>query len=305
MDARVLYAHALSPVHVGMGRGAGVIDLPVIREAVTNLPYLPGSGIKGVLRDACRDAGVDESTMIRMFGPEPKRPARDDAPEGTGGLPDQDAAGTASFTDLRLLFLPVRTGKGLFAWVTCPYVLTRWALDARHAGGTANVTGISVGEDGILLAETAKEALVTDGMVDLEDLCLTPEDDVPAEWDTVVETVARGSLDPGFHGFFTKHAGVVSDTAFGYLSRTATEIVARNRIEDDTKTVAEGALWWEEAVPSEAIFSGLVVATRRHTEGITGLVDILHQAIEPVLQIGGDASIGRGLVELSLDGGSK
>ena len=45
------WLHAVTPVHVGSGRGIGYIDLPVAREKVTDWPYIPGSSIKGVMAD--------------------------------------------------------------------------------------------------------------------------------------------------------------------------------------------------------------------------------------------------------------
>jgi len=47
------FAMALDPIHVGSGRqGLGRVDLPIVREAATNLPIIPGSSICGVTRAA-------------------------------------------------------------------------------------------------------------------------------------------------------------------------------------------------------------------------------------------------------------
>jgi CRISPR-associated protein Cmr4 len=86
---------------------------------------------------------------------------------------------------------------------------------------------------------------------------------------------------------FLKRFAIVSNETFSFLSETATEIVARVRLEDDVKTVAQGGLWYEETVPAEAIFYGFV-AQQRGSEPIQIPTD------KP-LQIGGDATIGRGL----------
>lgn len=74
---------------------------------------------------------------------------------------------------------------------------------------------------------------------------------------------------------------------FNFFSETATEINARVRL-DDTKTVADGGLWYEEAVPAEAIFYGFIATT-----GTEPALEALGD--ERLLQIGGDASIGRGV----------
>ena len=46
-NTRIYWLHALSPTHVGTGRGLGYIDLPVHRDKVTNWPVIPGSAFKG------------------------------------------------------------------------------------------------------------------------------------------------------------------------------------------------------------------------------------------------------------------
>ena len=45
------WLHAMTPLHVGAGRGLGYIDMPIVREKVTTWPYVPGSSIRGAWRD--------------------------------------------------------------------------------------------------------------------------------------------------------------------------------------------------------------------------------------------------------------
>ena len=41
-NTKMYWLHALTPLHVGAGRGVGFIDLPIMREKVTNWPLVPG-----------------------------------------------------------------------------------------------------------------------------------------------------------------------------------------------------------------------------------------------------------------------
>ena len=50
-NTRIYWLHALSPTHVGIGRGVGYIDLPIDRDGVTGWPIIRGSGFKGVWAD--------------------------------------------------------------------------------------------------------------------------------------------------------------------------------------------------------------------------------------------------------------
>ena len=59
-EANLLFIHALTGVHPGGGTALGVVDLPVQRERHTQWPMIPGSSLKGVLRDTCRLALGDD-----------------------------------------------------------------------------------------------------------------------------------------------------------------------------------------------------------------------------------------------------
>src|SRR5204863_5194832 len=112
-------------------QGVGVIDLPIAREKATGIPYLPGSSLKGTLRDSglnkCKNA-QDEDKCYKVFGPKNDRA--------------DEYAGAAQFADQRLLLLPIRSLAGTFAWVTSPYLLKRCLRDASDAG-VANISNLT------------------------------------------------------------------------------------------------------------------------------------------------------------------
>lgn len=51
MERKTYLIKVLTPLHVGAGQGLGHVDLPVVREAHTNFPYVPGTAIKGAIRE--------------------------------------------------------------------------------------------------------------------------------------------------------------------------------------------------------------------------------------------------------------
>src|SRR5262249_11585540 len=127
----LLGLHALTALHPGSGAALGTVDLPVQRERHTHWPTVAGSALKGILRDACREQvkasyqgdrkQADESAAItQLFGPPTQ--------------PSAEHAGSVSVTDARLLAYPVRSLKGVFAWVTCPAVLERLQRDVTLVG---------------------------------------------------------------------------------------------------------------------------------------------------------------------------
>lgn len=287
MPNQLLYVHALSPIHIGAGQGEGVIDLPVVREATTGWPYLPGTGVKGVLRDACRENGVSPEDIVEAFGPE-----TDKADEGAGGV---------IFPDVHLLCLPVRSARGTFAWVTSMLAVNRWLRDAGEQAALLPDGKTDVAAGTILLPSTsAKQRLQCGTEVRLEDLAFTPQVETTKWALGLFERIAKACFDDSFwHDFFLERVGIISDDSFTYFTRTALEITAHNRIDDDRKIVAKGQLWWEEAVPAEAIFAGLLDLTRRKQ---SALIDIVRKGIDAPLQMGGNASVGRGIVHVRMPG---
>src|SRR5260370_40195006 len=120
MNSCLTFIHALSPLHAGTGQGIGVIDLPIARERATNLPFVPGSTVKGVLRDECESSAAHKDRCDNIFGPKV--------------VDDQSSyAGSANFTDQRLLCLPVNSLLVTFALITRPFILQRLWRDSADA----------------------------------------------------------------------------------------------------------------------------------------------------------------------------
>lgn len=290
MTTRLLFVHAISPLHAGTGQGVGVIDLPVAREKATGLPYLPGSSLKGVLRDQCPEK---DNLKKHMFGPE--------------GENASDHAGSMQFSDQRLLLLPVRSLAGTFAWVTSPFVLNRLVRDLKHAGRQgfpSRVPTVAKLED-CVIAQDAQTLLVEKGIY-LEDLDLAPKPDADAkkwaEW--IGNQVFPDTEETGWRTMLTERLCIVHDDILSFLLETATEITARIKLDDDKKTVTKGALWYEEALPAETILSGVAVATPtkeiEKTIKAPELFIALQSLLNDPLQFGGKATVGRGLCRVHL-----
>ena len=52
-------------LHPGSGQTANAIDLPVAREKTTNYPVIPGSSLKGALRDFAELLSADAEPSLR------------------------------------------------------------------------------------------------------------------------------------------------------------------------------------------------------------------------------------------------
>lgn len=82
-----------------------------------------------------------------------------------------------------------------------------------------------------------------------------------------------------------------------FLWETATQVDARVRLDEKTRTVAPGALWLEESLPPESLLIGILAADRSRRRGVDmSPDDVLAFALlgEETLQLGGKATTGRG-----------
>ncbi len=295
MTTRLYFIHVLSPLHAGTGQGSGVIDLPIAREKASGMPFLPGSSVKGVLRDRSGDSPLTHA----LFGPRTENAS--------------DHAGSLQLADARLLCLPVRSLRGTFAWVTAPYALRRLARDATDAGLTG-APAIADIEDKTcdVTSETAlKVDLRRNGRsetaVVLEDLDLAPRSGQAPAWAGWLSDKIFPAADKEWPTMFAQRLCIVSDNVFGFLMTTAIEVIARNRLDEATKTVAKGALWYEEALPAESLLYGLATLSptgkiRATYQDDTALFNHLNGLAAGALQLGGKATVGRGLCRMRLLG---
>ena len=312
MAGRMLTIRALTPIHSGYGQESGALDQPVVREMITGWPYLNGERIKGVLRDACNNdpdlkdyAKHKDGPFYRLFGP-PTSDAR-------------DYAGALIFSDAFLLCFPVRSFFGTFAWITCPLALQRWKDDCVALGDAASIPLPSrpPGDGRIFVPngplELEESALVgPEGLqsVFLEEFKLQP---VQAAQDrdfirTLAQSIAgRAFAADAWAARFTSRFGIVSDDLFTRLVEAFTIRAARIRLDEESKTVANGALWYEEDVPQQAIFAAPVRLNTRRYAGNDAWQPI-ETAIAQPIQIGGNKTVGRGFIRLQLaaaDGGGQ
>ncbi len=280
MERRPYLLHALSPLHAGTGQAVDIVDLPIARMESTRIPLVPGSSIKGVLRDSAK-AWADGELLKAVFGPEKGQ----DASEHAGALVAGDA---------RLLALPVRSFKGVFVWTTSPLLLS---LARRDLEGIAGVPDVPAPAARQALTASA-HCLHTDKKLYLADL------DLPAKVDAVVGAWARLL---GAHAWATnpellaQRFAVVDDDTMAYLWDTATQVDARVAIDGDTGVVQDGALWYEESLPPETLLVGLLLASCSfHPQRRMGAPEVLDQTLaQPVeLQFGGKASEWRGRCRL-------
>ncbi len=288
---RPYWIQALTPLHVGSGRGVGFIDLPIMREAVTNWPFVPGSAVKGVLHD--HHEADDRALFDTAFGK---------------GGDEFSNSGSLVFTDARLVCLAVRSFYGTFAWCTSPLALQRLQrdcgmqtpLDAPTVAGLGTMVVPAPGA----ATPPLSSKLEYGGKAFLEDLDFEIDSqDAATKWAGIIGSAVFAA--PTWRTLFLERFAVVHDDVFSFLCDHATQVDARVRIEQTTGTVAKGALWYEESLPAETILAGLAWCGPVFGKDARGDASMREQLMKtfcenPVhVQIGGKATVGRGQVRLS------
>ena len=272
MKTRILMVFTRTPLHVGAGSSVGAVDQPVIRERHTGFPVIPGSAMKGVMADL-----FDEKIQAKDKDGNPIMNRDGDARKLFGSDDSQNAsAGHLLIGEARILAFPIRSAKGSFAWITCPLALRRFQ---RDGGGMPNLEDADLKDMDCYAGKTVSMG----NDVILEEYKFTRKKD-SAPW---AEKLAPLSSDPIWKGI-SERLVVLTDELFGYFVVQACEVVTRIRIDDKTGTVAKGALFNQEQVPSETLFYSVF---RENKDGCLSALEKKLRDSGSLLQIGGDATI--------------
>ena len=227
------------------------------------------------------------------------------SPEGMGGI---------SITDARILAFPVRTLKGVFGWITCPLVLSRYKreLTLIKKNPEWNLSQLSVKDGKAVIHSNSNLKTKSDGKnyVYIEDLRLEAEEKdelLQSVMNEVTKALPDNNIYKEVKEKLKKDLVIVSDNVFRDLVSLTTEVVTRIKIDPRTGTVQTGGLWSEEYLPTDTImYSLILIPSRLNNIKLEDIVNQLNKYNEQILQIGGDETVGKGFALIKLvEGGSK
>ena len=262
MKAAMLGFLAETPVHPGTGRGMGVVDLPVAREAATDYPVIVGSSLKGALRNK-NNVGVKTKESERLFG-------------------KADQAGDLIVSDGRLLLLPVRSLTSTYCWATCPHLLERYRRDLKRAGLTSKLMLPNIES---ILDKKSVLAVADGEHLFLEERRFAINGQPP---DELVDALKPLMLHEETAQRLHKQLVVLHDDAFAWFARYGLAIQARNVLDEKKKSEN---LWYEETLPPDTLMYALV-ASRNGTP--TNDLKSIFSDDDPYLQVGGNETVGHG-----------
>ncbi len=288
-----LFLYAVSPVHMGAGQAVDVIDNPIQRERHTQHPCFAGSGIKGAVRHGYRALGGDEAHITRLLGPE----------SASSNL----HAGAVSFGDAQLVLLPVRSLKGGYVYATCPQALARAQRLLALTGPTPAWQSVAVADGQCLFANPS---LLSGDKLHLEAFeysAKASEGAAAIAADLASRALPQGDAYRFFANKLTTDMVVLSDTDFGYFAQHAMLVEPHVRIDEKTGTASDGGLFYTENLPPESLLIAPLMASQTRSGKDDFSAEDVLTTLRPLLdgrllQIGGDATTGRGLVLAKVEG---
>ncbi len=313
--AKPLFFTVETPLHAGSGNDLGIVDLPIQREKHTDYPKIEASGLKGSLREIFEAQEKNlPPELIKEFPMLKNGDYKEKGINFTFGPENGDIhAGALGFTDARLLLFPVKSMKSVFAWITCPYVLERFRNDLNLVKGfdAAALNDLDNIENTVPL-ESGQ--IIRDNRIVLEEYTFEVKPDEKCEelckW--LSKTVLSETEEYAFwRKKMLEDVAVLSDEDFKDFITLSTEVIARTKIDNNTGTVEHGGLWYEEYLPSDSILYSLALATPLFTEDKKALeifpnaekvMTFFEKGLPPIIQIGGNATLGKGLVRTRIGG---
>jgi len=274
-DFRTGYLYSLAPVHCG-GEGdlGNVLDLA--REVHTDFPYVPGSSLRGSIREEVRLQ--NPTAADHLFGQELQN-------NGDMGVHQ------VWFGDARLLWVPMRTmavsgGTDVFTWVSCHSLIRDHAI--VRAKSVTTFPDNPVGD-------RPGRYIVADAELQV------------SQWPNgLAEAISLDNWPQPLHNsaqpVWSKNRIILNDADFQTLMEHALWTQIRNKIQDGTNDSTQNLgsaeiFWTDVCIPRDTIlyfswgYKLLAKAPITKTDH-----DLLIATINDLLQIGGQANVGRGWV---------
>lgn len=329
-----------TPLHAGSGSDLGIVDLPIQRERHTSFPKIEASSLKGALRETLETNILDKNQgnmgdliskikdLNRVFG-------FDDG--ALKGLPKKEMkklfndkqkefSGCIAFTDARLLLFPVKSLHGVFAWITCPRVINKFISDYKLQNKDLPfVFNEDKGLKTDRVPSSSRDLFDAENRIRLEEFIFS--NIKPEDKDSNLDNFANWIAEKVFanHGQYWKNKAktdivILKDEDFRDFINISTEVITRTKIDNVTGTVQTGALFTEEYLPSESVMyaiaaysdefrkpkdddeddADLDTAPIMQVNAVQQFLKDGLQANNNVIQLGGNATLGKGIIRTVL-----
>jgi CRISPR-associated protein Cmr4 len=272
-DFRIGYLYSLAPIHCGGEGDLGNI-LEIAREVHTNFPYIPGSSLRGSLRDEVTQLNPNDANAL--FGKEL---------DGSGKM----GVHQVWFGDARLLWVPMRTmasgNRDVFTWVSCHSLIRDRALIAKLPAAVFpnHPVGTQPGN-----------YMVADAQIQVNSLSDEQRKAIALSWPT--------SLNSSVKPTWEKSCIVLPDADFQVLMEHSLWTQVRNKIQDQlNQSTPEGSaevFWTDICIPRDTIlYYSWGYSLLKNNPITVEQHNLLMDTTEGLIQVGGQANVGRGWVQ--------
>lgn len=329
--AEIVGMRAITPVHAGCASDLGIVDLPIQRERQTGYPKVEASGLKGCIREQLEDnckTLLDVYNIHNMLGYDRSSKniyikagvSCDASKEVNKDFKEGDQYASAiGFVDARILVFPVISAKNVFAYVTCPDVIDKFIealnlCEQKEGDEFPDSKKFKVKGEQAICSPTCNVNLDTQIILDNYRYDCKKDEENIEKLAKLIANYTDVDLDKVMGKLV-----IVSDTDFQDYVSMNTEVITRTKINNETGTVAKGALFTEEYLPAETIMYSMIlyspVFSSVMPEGIVKVPETYPSTVEDVknyfkkkgesltvIQIGGGATIGKGIMKFTWGG---
>jgi CRISPR-associated protein Cmr4 len=285
--AKILFIKALTPLHVGTGRGEGAhVDLPIQRDEF-GYPTIWASSLKGAIK-----AHIGKNNKVREYlgsepGMSPTRPSH------------------ISLLDARLVLMPVRVLEGVWAYGTTPHLLNylKYYLDVYNEISLKQSASSKLELRLDLIKSMKRKGLSNK----FKDLVIINETDLEIEYaDDLISKIGVDKIFPSDIRDKILEQGLIilsdeNNIGLNILNKSLL-IQYRVRLKGEEKTVEEGP-WSEEYLPMETVFVSLILCRDYKSDGssksgVEICEEFKNEIDKKTIYVGGRETIGRGLAKL-------
>lgn len=299
-NADLVLIRAVTNLHPGVGRGGEIVDLPVQKDNL-GFPIIYSSSLKGALKSTLWH--FNQPVVRAIFGPEV---------EESGETFNSAIAILDAFT----ITFPVRSLEGVYAYAISPIQLKRFYEYLKLTGTKAKfntveeLSKLNVSDDVCYMFKNdhLKNEAIQDRIIINEEITVNYREDKNLN-------SKMGELEEILRIEEGRLILLSNDNALRAIEKSLVR-VTRTALEKETKKVKGGALWTEEYVPWETKFITAFLYSEPRTSleklepgdisrdklqnDTRGVVHELLEKIGRYLIIGGDETVGKGIVELEL-----
>lgn len=297
--AKLLALHCITPLHCGSGSELGIVDLPIQREKHTGFPKIEGSSLKGSLREAFESKlGEDDLNVHLTFGYDSDSDKSEKIKKVLGS-DNTEFAGSLGFSDARIIFFPIKSAKEVFVYATAPYILNKLKDEMEL-----------IGLDSKFLSKIPQlqsgSCIIANPNLALNNIVVLEEYSYQVINDPDINNIANGLQNLFKINNLKQKLLILSNDDFKDFVTFHTEVITRTKINNETGTVQQGALFNEEYLPAESVLYSIIFAApvfNTVKNGFTdekSVINFFSSNLSGYVQIGGNATLGKGIVKTTL-----